>query len=152
MIFYQNQTQGTVPAGGNLAINGYRVTYNSLAQFDTADGRNVARAVVSVTKNGQSLGELYPRRDYYYDSQQPVTIPGVRSTLEGDLYIDLVDWLPISSQGATFKIFYNPLVNWLWLGAFVLFLGTLVAAWPEREPETETETVKGSRQALPSRA
>src|SRR5271157_1177351 len=153
MVFYQTQTQQTVPAGGSLAINGYQVTYLSLAQFDTEDGRNVARAVLEVSKNGLPLGELYPRRDYYYDSQQPVTIPGVRSTLDGDLYVDLVDWQPITAQGATFKIFYNPLVDWLWLGGFVFILGTLVAAWPDREQEAETETDRVARpDALPGRA
>ena len=95
----------------------------------------MARAVVSVSKNGQLLGELYPRRDYYYEAQQPMTIPGVRSTMEDDLYVILVDWQPISSQGATFKIFHNPLVNWLWLGGFVFIFGTMIAAWPDRDPE-----------------
>ena len=81
------------------------------------------------------LGELYPRRDYYYEAQQPMTIPGVRSTLEDDLYVLLVDWQPISSQGATFKVYHNPLVNWLWLGGLVFILGTMVAAWPDQDPE-----------------
>jgi cytochrome c-type biogenesis protein CcmF len=93
----------------------------------------VARAVVNVSRDGQPLGELNPRRDYYYDSQQPMTIPGVRSTIEDDLYVLLVDWQPLSSDGATFKVFHNPLVNWLWAGGFVFILGTLVAAWPGRE-------------------
>jgi cytochrome c-type biogenesis protein CcmF len=113
----------------------YVMTFDSLANFDTPDGRNVARAVVSVYKDGQYVGELHPRRDYYYESQQPMTIPGVRSTWEDDFYVLLVDWQPISTQGATFKIYHNPLVNWLWLGGLVFILGTLVAAWPDREPE-----------------
>jgi cytochrome c-type biogenesis protein CcmF len=95
----------------------------------------VARAVLAVSKNGQSLGELYPRRDYYYEAQQSVTIPGMRSTFEDDLYIVLVDWQAISTQGVTFKVFHNPLVNWLWLGGMLFILGTLVAAWPDRDPE-----------------
>ena len=66
-----------------------------------------------------------------------MTIPGVRSTMEDDLYVLLVDWQPISTQGATFKIYHNPLVNWLWLGGFVFILGTLVAAWPDKDPEVE---------------
>jgi cytochrome c-type biogenesis protein CcmF len=65
-----------------------------------------------------------------------MTIPGVRSTWEDDFYVLLVDWQPISTQAATFKIYHNPLVNWLWLGGFVFILGTLVAAWPDKEPET----------------
>jgi cytochrome c-type biogenesis protein CcmF len=141
---FQTETQGMLKPGQSLTISGYSVTFKSLAEFDTPDGRNVARAVVDVSKNGQALGELYPRRDYYYESQQPMTIPGVRSTMEDDVYVLLVDWQPISSNGATFKVYHNPLVNWLWLGGFVFILGTLVAAWPDRE--VEAEKVANSRE------
>jgi len=139
---FQTQTQGTISQGQRLTLGQYSISYDSLATFDTPDGRNVARAVVSVFKNNQYLGELHPRRDYYYESQQPMTIPGVRSTWEDDLYVLLVDWQPVSSTGATFKVYHNPLVNWLWLGGFVFILGTLVAAWPERDPEPESVTVR----------
>jgi cytochrome c-type biogenesis protein CcmF len=132
---FQVETQGTIKPGESLSLQNYTVTYKSLAEFDTPDGRNVARAVVGVSRNGAPVGELYPRRDYYYASQQPMTIPGVRSTMEDDVYVLLVDWQPISTDGATFKIYHNPLVNWLWLGGFVFILGTMVAAWPEPEPE-----------------
>ena len=126
------------------------MTYDSLTVFDVEDGRNVARAVVSVEKNGKSVDELYPRRDFYYDSQQPMTIPGVRSTLEDDFYILLVDWLPITSDGATFKVYHNPLVKWMWLGAWVFIIGTLVAAWPKKE--TESVKVPSSQRKLSSSA
>ncbi len=130
---FQTSTQGTVMQGQSLSLANYTITYNSLSIWDTNDGRNVARAVVTVSQNGRVLTQLYPRRDYYYDSQQSMTIPGVRRTPADDLYILLVDWQPITSQGATFKIYHNPLINWLWTGAFVFIFGTLVAAWPERE-------------------
>jgi cytochrome c-type biogenesis protein CcmF len=132
---FQTETQGTLKPGETLTLQNYSVTYQSLAQFDNDDGRNVARAVVDVSRNGQTMGEVYPRRDYYYDSQQSMTSPGVRSTMEDDVYVLLVGWEPISSDGATFKIYHNPLVNWVWLGGFVFILGTLVAAWPDKERE-----------------
>jgi len=130
---FQTETQGTIKKGESLTLSGYTVTFRSLAEFDYADGRNIARAVVEVWRDGRLLGELYPRRDYYYAQQQPVTIPGVRSTMADDLYVILVDWQPISISGATFKIYHNPLVNWVWLGGFIFILGTLVAAWPDKD-------------------
>ncbi len=132
---FQTETQATIPQGGQITLGHYVVTFDSLAVFNTADNRNVARAVVSVYKDGKFVGELYPRRDYYNEAQQPMTIAGVRSNMEDDLYVILVDWQPLSTTGATFKVYHNPLVNWLWLGGFVFILGTLVAAWPEKEPE-----------------
>jgi cytochrome c-type biogenesis protein CcmF len=64
-----------------------------------------------------------------------MTIPGNRSTVRDDLYVLLVDWQPISSTSATFKIYVNPLVNWLWLGSLLFLAGIIIAAWPDREPE-----------------
>jgi cytochrome c-type biogenesis protein CcmF len=139
---FQTQTQGTVAQGQSITLDGFTFTYKDFAQWDTNDGRNVARAVLAVSKNGQPLGELYPRRDFFYESQQPMTIPGLRTSLQDDLYVVLVDWQDISSAGATFKVFHNPLVMWLWMGAFVFILGTSVAAWPDREPEPVRVAVK----------
>jgi cytochrome c-type biogenesis protein CcmF len=132
---FQTETQATISQGSQVSLGQYTVNFDSLAVFDTSDGRNVARAVVSVYKNGKYVGELYPRRDYYYESQQPVTIPGVRSTMQDDLYIILADWQPLSTAAATFKVYDNPLINWLWLGGFIFILGMVWAAWPEKEPE-----------------
>lgn len=134
---FQVETQGTIKAGQSINLSGYQVTYRQMDEFDLPDGRNVARAVVDISRDGKSLGQLFPRRDYYYASQQPMTIPGVRSSMEDDLYVILVDWKPISADGATFKVYHNPLVNWLWLGSIWLIFGTLVAAWPDKDKETE---------------
>jgi len=139
---FQTETQGTLAQGEQISLQGYNITFSSLNVFDTDDGRNVARAVVNIEKDGRDLGELYPRRDYFYESQQPMTIPGVRSTMEDDLYVLLVDWQPVSTAGATFKVYHNPLVNWLWLGAIVFILGTLVAAWPDKDKETSRALAK----------
>ena len=136
---FQSETQGTIARGEQLDISGYTVKYRELASWDNiGEGVNYTRAVVDVYRNGIYLGELNPRIDYYFDSQQNMTIPGNRSTLRDDLYILLVDWQPVSSMGATFKIFVNPLVNWLWIGTLIFLAGIIIAAWPDKDPERET--------------
>jgi cytochrome c-type biogenesis protein CcmF len=144
---FQTQTQGTIPVGGQLSLGRYSIKYDSLSNWDSADGRNISRAVVSVYKDGKYVGVLHPRRDYYYESQQQMTIPGLRSTMEDDFYMILVDWQPISTQAATFKIYHNPLVNWLWLGGIVFILGTLIAAWPDKDPEPARVVERSKRLA-----
>jgi len=130
---FQTTTQGMVAEGESLNLSGYTFTYEKLSVADTLDGRNVATASILISRNGKELERVHPGSDYYYASQQSVTKPGIRSTLGEDLYIILVDWMKITSDGATFKVFRNPLINWLWIGSVVLMLGTLVALWPGRE-------------------
>ncbi len=133
---FQKETQGTLQQGQTISLGTYELTYREIAQWDDLpSGVNYRRAVLDVYENGEYLGQLTPRIDYYYDSQQNMTIPGQRSTMRDDLYVLLVDWEPVGASGATFKIFVNPLVNWLWLGSFLFLAGVVIAAWPEKEAE-----------------
>jgi cytochrome c-type biogenesis protein CcmF len=140
---FQSETQGTIQVNESLNLQNYQLVYKDIARFTGPDGREVTRAVVQVYKDGQPVDELHPRTDYYFDAQQNMTIPGVRSTLADDVYVLLVDWEPASAQGATFKIYLNPLVNWLWIGSLTFLIGIIVAAWPDKDPELAT--VRASR-------
>lgn len=133
---YQTTTQKTLAVGEDIQIAGYTLRFDSLAQFPYTDGRIVTRAALSVFRGAKFLGDLYPRYDYYTTSGQPMTIAGVRSTLADDLYVVLVNWEDVSAAQAPFKVYHNPLVNWLWIGSLMFIFGFLVAAWPEREEET----------------
>jgi cytochrome c-type biogenesis protein CcmF len=129
---FQTTTQKSLAVGESLDLSGYTVRYDSLAQFDHTDGRYVTRAVMSVFKDGNFLQEIHPRYDLYPNGQ-PMTIAGVRTTLADDLYVVLVNWEDVSISQAPFKVYHNPLINWLWIGSLLFILGYLVAAWPEKE-------------------
>jgi cytochrome c-type biogenesis protein CcmF len=137
---FQRETQGTLARGEQLTLGRYVMVYDGLTRFATEDGREVSRAEVSVYRDGRPVGRLFPRQDFYVVQNQPMTIPGVRSSLEDDFYVLLVGWEPIAQQGATFKIYENPLVNFVWMGGGVFILGTMVAAWPAREPVRRRRT------------
>ncbi len=138
---FQTETQGTIARGEQITLGRYTMIYDSLTIWDAPDGKNVARAVVEVYRDGKQVGEIYPRRDFYYASQQSMTIPGVRSTLGDDFYVLLIGWEPIATDGATFKIYHNPLVNFVWLGGVIFIIGTMVATWPKREKEPDREVI-----------
>lgn len=131
---FQTQTERSLAVGESAQLDGYSVRYDSLAQFPYEDGRYVTRVVLSIFKDGQYLGELHPRVDTY-PSGETMNIPGLRSTLVDDLYIVIGNGASATPQATPFKIYHNPLVNWLWLGAIALVIGSLIAAWPEQEPE-----------------
>jgi len=134
---FQTETQGTIGVNDSMHIAGYTMKYKDVASWDNAPaGVNYTRATVSIYgKDGTYLGDLHPRKDYYFDAQQPMTIPGQLASLKDEVYVILIDWQPINQAGTTFKIFVNPLINWMWIGSFLFLFGIIIAAWPDEDPE-----------------
>ena len=68
----------------------------------------------------------------------------VRSTLASDLYVILADFS--EDESATIKVYHNPMVKWLWMGGWVIAIGTMVSAWPDRlEQRRRLERLKKQR-------
>jgi cytochrome c-type biogenesis protein CcmF len=53
------------------------------------------------------------------------------SNLEHDLYMVLAGW-DGTNRTATFKAYLNPLVGWIWIGGWVLLIGTIICMIPDR--------------------
>jgi cytochrome c-type biogenesis protein CcmF len=135
--YFKQETQGTVSQGEYLSIGGYQLEFKELLGYPGSDGREVVEAVTSLSEKDQVIRELNPRRDYFVVQEQPVSIPGVYSTAGMDFYVLLVGW-DDSGTSATFKVYVNPLINWVWVGGIVMILGTVIATWnnPARREAT----------------
>jgi cytochrome c-type biogenesis protein CcmF len=138
--FFQQETQGTVRNGETLTVGGFTILYTGLEEWRESDELWVSEATVELYRDQELLTTLKPRRDYYPLSGQPITIPSVRSTISEDFYVILVGWEQVGQDQATFKVYLNPLINWLWAGSVLLILGTLVAAWPDKRAQPVVST------------
>jgi cytochrome c-type biogenesis protein CcmF len=87
-------------------------------------------AEVRVFRGDELLSTLQPEKRLYFVQNQPTTEVALRTSLFEDLYVILAGFEP--SRIATFKVFVNPLVAWLWMGGLVMVIGTIIAIWPER--------------------
>jgi cytochrome c-type biogenesis protein CcmF len=127
--FFKEETQGTIGAGQSLSVANYTLTFEALQQYRGADRREVVEATASLYRDGVFVRTLKPRRDFFSELQQPMTVPAVYSTPGVDVYVLLVGWEEIGWEASTFKIYVNPLINWVWAGGVTFILGTLLAAW-----------------------
>ncbi|MFQ5612581.1 MAG: heme lyase CcmF/NrfE family subunit [Anaerolineae bacterium] len=153
--FYQVETQQNVNIGETISITSpfigtYELTYRGLREVPSIDDRIITQATLSVTKDGRPAGELRPNREFFVVQQQPMTIPDKRSTVSDDLYVILAGWEG-TGETATFKVFINPLVNWVWFGGLIFVLGTAVAAWPDPREERQRVAARTLGRALPVR-
>jgi cytochrome c-type biogenesis protein CcmF len=145
--FFKQETQGTLKIGQSLTIGQYSLRFNGLSSYLGSDGREIVEAKTELFKNGKLVQALNPRRDYFTVQQQPVTIAGVYSTAAEDVYVLLAGWEEVSNGGSTFKIYLNPLINWVWIGGFVLSFGVLLAAWSQARGRSEATYVLKQRTA-----
>ncbi|MCR6108776.1 heme lyase CcmF/NrfE family subunit [Bacillus sp. A301a_S52] len=119
----------TLAVGETLTIGDYTLTYEELGQ--RSDGVNESVfARLAIEKHGRDLGYIYPERVFYLNWEEPSTEVAVRSTLREDLYVVLSGWE--EDRRATFQVKINPLVQWIWIGSFVLVLGAVFAIWGGR--------------------
>ncbi|MBO8125731.1 MAG: heme lyase CcmF/NrfE family subunit [Firmicutes bacterium] len=131
------ETSRSVKLGESWTVGDYQLTYKSLNE-KFVNGYSSVYATLEVAKNGEFIGVMTPEMQFhknYLDPQaeeKQMSEVAVRGNLSEDLYIILAGW----EQGgeiATFKVMVNYLVNWIWLGMYLLVVGTVVALWPQKK-------------------
>jgi cytochrome c-type biogenesis protein CcmF len=127
--FYQLQRQVTLERGQSATIGNYRLTFNGLAAVRDPEK--------STTYAGLTLADgetIHPGKSVWArDDKNPTSEIVIRSTPFEDLYVVLGEWTADQSA-ATFLLFVNPMVTWLWFGGVIVVLGTVVTAWPHAQP------------------
>lgn len=148
---YKVEVRKSVRQGESFTAGDFTFTFNGLTQERNAD-RDTLIAQMTVSKDGEVVGTLDPRRHFYIASQQPATIPSIRSSMSEDVYVSFSAYDPETGLG-TFQAFINPLIVWVWIGGIVFIAGTLVAAWPDWAEERRLAEVRFRRGATaPTRA
>ena len=74
-------------------------------------------------KKKNIIAELKPENRFYPVANNSTTEASIHTNLLRDLYIVLGEG--DINKGWVVRIYYNPLVIWIWIGAFMIFLGGL---------------------------
>jgi cytochrome c-type biogenesis protein CcmF len=119
-----------VAPGGSFQISHYDVHVVNVEGSEN-DTYAWQRLVVDVSRNGKSLGMLYPERRLYKASQQPTSEVSIRRRLNEDFYINFAG-LSADNKRAVIQAYVFPLVSWIWIGFWVLAFGTIVCLIPNK--------------------
>ncbi len=117
---WQGEAQQVMRPGDSVTVGGYEVT---LREVESVNGPNYTaeRARFEVARNGRFLAELYPERRRYRVGGRETTEAAIRTTWLADLYVVIGE--PDGTGGFATRLYFNPLVPWIWIGAFVMVLG-----------------------------
>jgi len=125
---FNQDIEREVGNGDSMSIGHYTITCRTYTQDDNANYSSVW-AIMDISRDGKHVGTMFPERRIYKASQQPATMPAIRSTIAEDLYLVYTGNNPDNGR-PIIRAHLNPLVSWIWYGAGLLLLGTLLALIP----------------------
>jgi cytochrome c-type biogenesis protein CcmF len=120
---YAMEKTAAMKPGEKTNIANYELTFDDLK---IEQGRNFTAlaADISVRQGDELIAQLKPAKAYYSASRKNVSEIDIRRTLAGDLYLALTE-ADNSQKLINLRIMIKPLINWIWIGSFVMVLGTL---------------------------
>ena len=106
--------------GDSVAVAGYDFAF---AGAEELQGPNytIQRGTFTVTREGRMVARLFPEQRFYTVEQRQTTEAAIHTTWLADLYAVVGD--PDGTGGWVTRLYHNPLVPWLWIGAIVIALG-----------------------------
>ena len=110
--------------GDKMNIGGYDLVCRSYTQEEN-NNQFTEWALMDVYKDGQLQRTMAPQRIFYKASQQASTKPDIDQGFKEDLY--LVYEGQNEKGQPIIKAHVNPMVIWIWIGAWVMILGTALA-------------------------
>lgn len=118
---YQTERVMVLKPGETVDVAGYSLTFKGIAPNKGPNYREQI-GTIEVTRGGSPLTTLYPSKRIYDSPPQPTSEAGIHASWRGDLYTVLGD-AQKEDGGFAFRIYFNPLVRFIWLGALVMFFG-----------------------------
>jgi cytochrome c-type biogenesis protein CcmF len=110
--------------GETKEIAGYELTFRGAAP---SKGPNYTETVgvFDVTRGGAPVTRLEPAKRLYDAPPQPTSEAGIHASWRGDLYAVLGDQQP--DGGFAVRLYFHPLVRFIWIGAVIMFIGGAIS-------------------------
>ena len=115
--------------GDKIELAGYTIALDAVNQVSGPD-YTATRADMRLMRNGHEIAQLHPEKRFFPVENGNATGVAIRTNLLADVYAVIGD--PDGKGGYTLRLYWNPLVPWIWLGAAAMALGGIVSLTDRR--------------------
>jgi cytochrome c-type biogenesis protein CcmF len=115
--------------GERAVVGNYEFRFNGVKPIEGPNYNGVEGTVV-VTRHGVPTSVVYPQKRQYWVQRQVTTEAAIEMHHGSNVFVALGDELGAGKWSVRFQI--RPLVNFLWLGAFIMAVGGAIAATDRR--------------------
>jgi cytochrome c-type biogenesis protein CcmF len=148
---YKIEKDVALKPGASYTIAGYEFKFLG-AKDVRGPNYDATEATVEVSSGGKLLTVLKPQKRLFWVQQMPNSQAAISVNWLRDLFVAMGD--PLGNGAWSMRIQYKPLVRYIWLGAFVMAVGGLVAATDRRYrvrlKATSSEAVGASPEPRPA--
>jgi len=138
-LFNSEQVVRAKP-GDVIQIADRNVTFTGVKQVEGPNYQALAAQLEYRDQDGRLFALLTPEKRVYNAERQTTTEAAIRPTLRGDDYAVLGDG--DNKIGYTLRLYYKPLVSWIWGGAVIMALGGLIAAFGRQRAATKQASLQ----------
>jgi cytochrome c-type biogenesis protein CcmF len=111
--------------GDTVKVASYDVTLTAVEDHVPGPNYSSMRATFEARKNGDLVAVLHPEKRFYTMPRRPTTDAAIHTNFFGDLYAVIAD--PDDKGGYVTRLYFNPLVLWIFIGAGVIGMGGLIS-------------------------
>ncbi|VAW82554.1 Cytochrome c heme lyase subunit CcmF [hydrothermal vent metagenome] len=111
--------------GQEITLNNYLFRFDGITLHE-GPNYQAQRGTVHVSRNGREIAVLHPEKRAYRVQTKPMTEAGIDAGLFRDIYVSLGE--PLGNGDWALRLYYKPMVRWIWLGGLLMAFGGLLAA------------------------
>ena len=110
-----------------IKIENYNIVFNKIVEVSESNYVAIRGEFLVHKKNKKMVTTLKPENRFYPVTNIFTTEASIHSNLIRDLYIVLGEGN--HRGGWVVRIYYNPLVIWIWIGSLIIFLGGIISTF-----------------------
>lgn len=124
VTLYTQHRNVIMHVGDSVNMAGYHF---QLKRLSNVEGPNYTgtEAALTITKDRKLVGIVHPQQRIYQVEQSAVAKTAIDVSIFRDLYVALGS--PIADGAWGFRLYYKPMVRWIWWGGLLMVLGGLFA-------------------------
>src|ERR1700726_200897 len=115
--------------GDKVELAGYTIVLDAVNQISGPD-YTATRADMRLMRDGSEIAVLHPEKRFFPVENGNSTGVVIRTNLLSDIYAVIGD--ADGKGGYVLRLYWNPLVPWIWLGAVVMALGGMISLTDRR--------------------
>jgi cytochrome c-type biogenesis protein CcmF len=137
---HKTEQEFTLAPGETKSVGRFTFTLAKLGTQQTSNYEALqAEIILGSIGSTQAITTLLPELRHYVKNQESTSEVALKSSPREDVYVVLAG-LDNTGTKAALKVFINPLQVWLWIGTWVVLIGTIIVLIPAQRSSFAVQT------------